>query len=172
MNGMGYVQTVPTLRQNQGEISADRVKDAINNGYDIDLDHVTITGDLTLSVAETIKHERPTTDISFEDPKRITSHIRFHYCSFEGRVDLSNVIFAQEISFGGSYFKEDVFFWPSSGGMPLLKSAEFQMRTDFSFAKFDKVADFCYVRFKDRVSFKEAVFYGNANHVDFSHTKV
>ena len=162
---------MPSLRQTQGEISAVRIKDAINSGYDIDLYHVDIKEDLILSVAEAIKHEKPTTDISFEDPTRITSHIRFNHCSFEGRVDLSNVIFAQEISFGGSHFKEDVFFCPTSGGMPLLKAAEFQMDADFSFANFYKGADFGFVHFKGEVSFKEAVFLGNANHADFGHTK-
>lgn len=66
---------MPSLRQTQGEISAVRVKDAINSGYDIDLDHVDIKEDLILSVAEAIKQEKSTTDISFEDPTRITCHI-------------------------------------------------------------------------------------------------
>jgi len=162
---------MPSLRQKQGEISAVRVKDAINSGYDIDLYRVDINGDLILSVAEAIKREKQTTDFSFEDPKQITSHIRFNHCSFMGHVDLSNVIFAQEISFGGSHFKEDVFFCPISGGMPLLKAAEFQMATDFSFTNFDKFADFGFVHFKGDASFKEAVFRGNQNHVDFSNAK-
>jgi len=160
---------MPSLRQKQGEILAVRVKDAINSGYEIDLDHVDIKGDLILSVAEAIKQEKPTTDISFEDPKRITSHIRFHHCSFRGLVDLSNVIFAQEISFGGSHFEENVFFCPTSGGMPLLKAAEFQMDADFSFANFHKAADFGFAHFKGDASFKETVF---QNHADFTSIKL
>jgi uncharacterized protein YjbI with pentapeptide repeats len=138
------------------------------SGYDIDLDYVDINGDLILSVAEAIRKEGQSTDISFEDPKYITSHIRFHNCYFNGLVDLSNVIFAQEISFCGSHFKEDAFFCPIGGGMPLLKATQFQVYTDFSFTNFDKFADFGFVQFKGDTSFKQAVFRESANHVDFS----
>jgi hypothetical protein len=163
------INVMSILQQKDGEIQAQRIKDAINSGSDIDLDHVCIKGDLILSVAETAKQDVGSTasKISFEEPKCIKAFIRFYHCTFEGIVDFASTIFCQEVSFDGSSFKEDVLFCSRSGGTS-LKSTEFKKEASFHNTHFHKYSDFNSVIFRDKVKFQEAEFREFSNHVDFS----
>lgn len=156
------------LKQCGGELQAQMIKDAIASRYDIDLDHVRITGDLIISAAEAAKIFAATTKakISFEKPICIESQMRFIHCIFEGIVDFANTRLCQEVIFDGSHFKENVYFCPHSGGIP-LRSAEFQRQVSFHNAHFYKYADFNSVNFRDKAKFQEAEFREFSNHVDF-----
>ncbi|MGI6015724.1 MAG: pentapeptide repeat-containing protein [Methanothrix sp.] len=146
------------LQQREGEIQAQRIREALDSGENIDLYRVRILGDLSSSdeVAERSGN-------SFREPKHIKSQIEFNHCFFEGSVKFIKTIFLQEVSFVGSHFKKNVAFWPGS--------TEFQKAADFSFTQFFGGADFSYVKFKDNVTFQEAVFHKDGHlQAEFSHT--
>jgi len=147
-----------SLLQQRGEkIQAQRIRDALDNGENIDLYDVRILGDLSSSDEEAERAEN-----SFSEPKHIKSQIIFNSCIFEGSVKFVKTVFLQEVSFGGSHFKEDVAFWPGP--------TEFQKAADFSFTHFCGRADFNSVKFKDDVTFKEALFSKDGHsQTEFSH---
>jgi hypothetical protein len=142
------------LLQREGEIQAQRIKEALDSGENIDLYRVRVLGDLSLS------------DLgrSFNEPTHINSRIRFSHCFFEGSVKFAKTVFIQEVSFEGSHFESDAVFWPGQ--------TEFQKEADFSFCNFNGKADFSYVKFKGDAVFNQAVFRNDGHsQAEFSHTK-
>jgi len=145
------------LQQRGGEIQAQRIRDALDNGENIDLYRVRILGDLSSSDEEAERAEN-----SFSEPKHIKSQIIFNHCFFEGSVKFVKTVFLQEVSFGGSHFKEGAAFWPGP--------TEFQKAANFSFTHFCGRADFSFVKFKDDVTFKQALFRKDGHsQTEFSH---
>jgi hypothetical protein len=73
------------LHQQEGEIQAQRIIEALDDGQNIDLYRVRILGDLLLSEGERL----------FEEPKHINSRIRFSNCFFEGSVNFAKTVFSR-----------------------------------------------------------------------------
>jgi len=63
------------LQQRGGEIQAQRIREALDSGENIDLYRVRILGDLSSSDDGAERSEN-----SFREPKQIKSQIKFDYC--------------------------------------------------------------------------------------------
>jgi uncharacterized protein YjbI with pentapeptide repeats len=140
------------------EVSASEILKQIENGEDIFLENVRITGKLDLSKIElkTVPNARSARDIEYygleKELKIVESNITIRDSVFEEDVDFSNTEFRKDIDFCGTSFSGKNYFL----GANFADDAYFE---DANFAGFAQFED---ANFADDARFWDAIFAGDA----------
>jgi len=146
------------------EVNASDILEQIENGEDIYLENVRITGELNLNNIEletlSIKRsnlQEATFDLN-DELKVVKSKITIRYSVFESDVDFSNTQFNEALDFYNTSFT----------GETDLRGASFIQSTDFQLVKFNDGADFRWAKFHVDANFEDASFnyyamFDNAN---------
>jgi len=146
------------------EVNASDILEQIENGDDIYLENVRITGELNLNniELETLPIKRSnlqeaTFDLN-DELKVVKSKITILYSVFESDVDFSNTQFNEALDFYNTSFT----------GETDLRWASFIQSTDFQLVKFNDGADFRWAKFYADANFEDASFnyyamFDNAN---------
>lgn len=179
----------------QSQVSASKILADINAGKDINLQNVTITGDLDFINLDNRQEERGNGWSKQQTYLvEIETDVVFVNCVFEGKVlgyfsdnkdwgnsnKLINVNFDQAATFKNCTFKEDAHFKYSRFGQgadfsgsqfkeeALFKYTEFDGLASYANATFDGEANFKYTEFDGLADFSSAIFGGDA---DFKYTE-
>jgi hypothetical protein len=127
------------------EVQAYKILDQIQDGKDIEYDHVIVNGNLDLS--------------QLHLQRNITSSIRINESTFEGfvyfkditfdkAIDFSSSNFSNLTDFGGDTFKDDAYF----------DGVTFRREANFGDAKFNRDANFKDTIFTEKANFRKTTF--------------
>jgi uncharacterized protein YjbI with pentapeptide repeats len=133
-----------------GEKSASEILKLIENGKNIFLDNVNITGKLDLSKIDltTVPNARSAREIGYygleKELKIVESNIKIQNSVFEEDVDFSNTEFREDIEFIGTSFScNNDFLGANFAGNVDFKDANFAGYADFRDANFTAMLTSC-----------------------------
>ena len=154
------------------EVPAKDILEQIENGEDVYLDHVHVTGVLDLSKIELerVYIERSERQLFWglkEEIKPVKSHITITNSVFSNNVDFHNAQFRKKIDFHGTTFSYKTNFRGAIFGDGVnFMYASFGDDANFESVSFGGYANFWYASFSGNIGFKDASFSSYANFRD------
>jgi uncharacterized protein YjbI with pentapeptide repeats len=151
------------------EVNATEILKQIENGEDIFLENVRITGKLDLRNInlKNVSKARFAREIEYygleKELKIVESEIKIPNSFFEEDVDFSNTEIRKDIDFSGtSFLRKSDFSGANFARGASFKDANFTGGASFNYANFAKTARFRDTNFAGDASFKDANFTGDA----------
>jgi uncharacterized protein YjbI with pentapeptide repeats len=155
------------------EVNATEILKQIENGEDIFLENVRITGKLDLRNInlKNVSKARFAREIEYygleKELKIVESEIKIPNSFFEEDVGFSNTEIRKDIDFSGtSFLRKSDFSGANFARGASFKDANFTGGASFNYANFAKTARFRDANFAGDASFKDANFTGSADFLD------